>query len=68
MRLLLDIKDEKADFFMEVLNNFSFVKAQPLSDEKATLIEEVKEAVGNLKLVKEGKMKARPAKELLDEL
>ncbi len=68
MRLLLDIKDEKAAFFLEVLKNFSFVKAKPLSDEKAVLMEDIKEAVENLKLVREGKMKARPARELLDEL
>ncbi|MEM6523455.1 MAG: hypothetical protein AAGF85_02175 [Bacteroidota bacterium] len=68
MKVLLDIKDSKAAFFMEVLKNFSFVKAKPLSDEKALLMEEIKEAVENLKLVKEGKMKARPAKELLDGL
>lgn len=68
MRVLLDIKDDKAAFFLEVLKNFSFVKARPLSEEKALLMEEMKEAVDNLKLVREGKMKARPVNELLDEL
>jgi hypothetical protein len=68
MKLLLDIKDSKASFVMELLNNFSFVKTKPLTDEKAELINEVKEAVENLKLVRQGKLKARPAKELLDEL
>lgn len=68
MKVLLDIKDSKASFVMELLKNFSFVKAKPLSDEKAQLINEIKEAVDNLKLVRQGKLKARPAKELLDEL
>lgn len=68
MKVLLDIKDNKADFVMELLENFSFVKAKPISDEKATLLEEIKEAVENLKLVREGKLVARPAKDLLDEL
>jgi hypothetical protein len=68
MKLLLDIKDSKASFVMELLNNFSFVKTKPLTDEKAELINEIKEAVENLKLVRQGKLKARPAKELLDEL
>jgi len=31
-------------------------------------MEEIKEAVENLKLVREGKLTARPAKDLLDEL
>jgi len=35
MKVLLDIKDNKADFVMELLENFSFVKAKTLSDEKA---------------------------------
>ena len=31
MKVLLDIQDEKAPFFMEVLENFKFVKAEPLT-------------------------------------
>ncbi|MEQ9302236.1 MAG: hypothetical protein RIF33_26890 [Cyclobacteriaceae bacterium] len=68
MRVLLDIQDDKAAFVLEVLKNFSFVKTEQMTDEKELLIEEIKEAVENLRLVKEGKLKARPARELLDEL
>lgn len=35
---------------------------------KEKLKAEIQEAVENLKLVRQGKLKARPAKELLDEL
>lgn len=68
MKVLLDIPDNKAAFFMEVLKSFSFVKAKPISPEKAQILLELKEAVENLNLVKQGKLKARPAKELLHEL
>jgi len=68
MKLLVDVKDSKGDFIMELLNNFTFVKAKPISPEKATLIEEIKEDVENLNLVTQGKLKARPAKDLLNEL
>lgn len=68
MKVLLDIPDNKAAFFMELLKNFSFVKAKPISPEKAQLLLELKEAIENLNLVKEGKLKARSAKELLHEL
>lgn len=68
MKVLLDIQDEKALSLLEVLNGLSYVKTTPISDEKALLLEELKEAVENLKLVKKGVIKARPAKELLDEL
>jgi hypothetical protein len=68
MKVLLDIKDNKAVQLLEVLKGLSYVKAKPLTDEKSLLMEEIKEAVENLKLVLKGKLKARPAKELLDEL
>ncbi|TVR36677.1 MAG: hypothetical protein EA392_14610 [Cryomorphaceae bacterium] len=35
---------------------------------KEQILQELKEAVNELKLVEQGKLKARPAKELLDEL
>ncbi len=68
MKVLLDIKDNKASSLIDVLNGLSYVKVKTISEEKALLIEEIKEAVENLKLVREGKLKARPARELLDEL
>ena len=68
MKVLLDIKDNKAKYLLEVLKGLSYVKATTISNEKALLIEEIKEAVENLALVRKGKLKARPAKELLNEL
>jgi hypothetical protein len=68
MKILVDVNDNKSDFILELLNNFSFAKAKPISPAKAQLLEEIKEAVDNLNQVKEGKMKARPAKDLLNEL
>ena len=68
MKVLLDIQNDKAQPLLEVLSGLSYVKAQPLTEEKAQLMSEIREAVENLKLVREGKLKARPAKDLLDEL
>ncbi|MCK5701944.1 MAG: hypothetical protein KAI29_12360 [Cyclobacteriaceae bacterium] len=69
MKILLDIKDNKAAFFMELLKSFNFVKkATPLSDAKANLMQDIREAVEELKLVKEGKLKARNAEDLINEL
>lgn len=68
MKVLLDIKDNKAKHLMEVLKSLPYVKAKTISAEKAQLIEEIKEAVENLNLVRKGKLKARPAKDLLNEL
>lgn len=50
------IPDNKADFGLEVLRNLVFVKkANPISGEKSVLIEEIKEAVQELNLIKTGK-------------
>ena len=68
MKLLLEIKDNKALHLFEVLKSLPYVKTTPISDEKALLMEEIKEAVDNLNKVRKGKLKARPAKELLNEL
>ena len=68
MKVLLDIKDNKASFVLELLGNLSFVKTKQLTDEKAQLMSEIKEAVENLKLVRKGKLKGRPAKDLLNEI
>ena len=68
MKVLLDIKDSKAEFVMELLGYFKFVKAEIITPEKARLIKEIKEAVEEMKLIKAGKLKGRPAEELLKEL
>lgn len=65
MKVILDIK---AIHLLEVLKGLSYVKATRISNEKALLMEEIKEAVENLALVRQGKLKARPAKDLLNEL
>ena len=68
MKVLLDIKDNKASFVMELLQNLSFVKTKTLSPYKAKVLEDVKEAVEEMKLVKAGKLKARNAEDLFHEL
>jgi len=68
MKVILNIKDKKASFMMEVLRNFKDVKATPLSGYKADVLEGLKEAVEEVKLIKQGKLKGIPARELLNEL
>jgi hypothetical protein len=68
MKLLLEIKDSKASFFMELLKSFSFVKVKPLSPYKAKVIEDLQEAVEEMKLIKEGKLRGRNAEDLFNEL
>jgi len=68
MKVLLDIKDSKAQSLMEVLKGLPYVKAEPLTPYKAKILKDIKEAVDELNKVRSGKMEARNAEDLLDEL
>lgn len=58
--------------FLEVIKRFKWkVEGKtPVTKNKTDnkLLEEIKEAVDNMNLVKQGKLKARPIQDLLDEL
>ncbi len=68
MRVLLDIQDKKAVHLLEVLKGLSYVKTKTISNEKAVLIEEIKEAVENLALARQGKSTLKTARDLYNEL
>jgi len=68
MKVLLDIKDDKADFVMELLSNLKFVKAEPLTPYKSKVLRDIKEAVDDVNLIKAGKKKAQPLSDFLNGL
>lgn len=68
MKILLDIKDNKAAFFLELLHSFSFVKAEAISPTKAQFLKELKASVDEVNLAKQGKVKLKSADQLLNEL
>ncbi len=71
MKLLIDIADNKAESFMEMIKNHSYVKAKAVSAPDAELfaeIKEIKKAFKNVALIKAGKLKGRPAEDFLNEL
>jgi hypothetical protein len=68
MKVLLDIPDNKATSFMEVIRSISYVKAKPLTDAKALLLLEIREAVQEMKAIRTGNKKARNADDFLNEL
>lgn len=53
---------------MELINNFKFIKVQPLTPYKAEVLGGIKQAVEEMKLIKKDKLKGMPAEELLNEL
>jgi hypothetical protein len=68
VKLLLDIPDTKADALFEVLKSISFVKTKKLTDSKALILSEIREAVEEMKLIKLKKKKAKNAEDFLNEL
>ena len=59
MKILLEVKDEKAPHLVAILKELKFVKATTISPAKALLLKEMKEAVDELNLIKKGKKKAK---------
>lgn len=68
MKVLIEIPDNKASSFLDVIKSISYVKAKPLTDSKSKLFEDIREAVVEMKLIKAGKKKARNADDFLNEL
>ena len=68
MKLVIEVKDSKAEFLLELLRSLPFVKSSTISNEKDEVRDSVREAVEQMKLVKAGKLKGRPVEDLLNEL
>ena len=69
MKIILDIRDEKASFIIEVLKNFKDIKeAKLLTNYKAEILEGLQDAINEVKQIKQGKLKGIAAKDLLNEL
>ena len=70
-RLVLTVSPRKYSFLMELLQNFDFVQVYQEDydgDSREEIITNLKQAAKDLKLIKEGKLEGRPARELLKEL
>lgn len=68
MKLVIDVKENKAEFVKELLNSLPYVKAKTISTTKARFLEELKESVLEITLAKKGKIKLQSAREFLNEL
>lgn len=69
MKVLIDIPDNEATFGLKVLKSLSFVrKAKPMTEAAVELWDDLKEAAGQVRLHKQGKLKLKTAQELLNEL
>ena len=68
MKILVEVPDDKAASLMDMLKSLSNVKVKPLTEAKAILMKEIREAVEEMKLIRAGKKKARNAEDFLNEL
>jgi len=68
MKFVLDVKESKAPALLALLNDLPYVKTKPLTPYKAKIMEDIKESVDEMNLVLSGKLEARDADELLNEL
>lgn len=59
MKVLLDIKGDKALHLLEVLKSLPFLKNKQITDAKAQLMSDIREAVEEMKLIRAGKKQAR---------
>jgi hypothetical protein len=71
MKILLEVKENKVDFLLALLNDLPYVKTIPVDvdeQDNGRLLDEIHEAVEDVNLIKQGKLKGRPVEELLNEL
>ncbi|WP_061226929.1 hypothetical protein [Leptospira interrogans] len=74
MKVLIDIKDNKAQALLEILKDLASVKFKVLTEQdekepiKKEILEGIKQGMKEVKLARAGKLKLKSAKELLDEL
>jgi hypothetical protein len=68
MKLLVEVPDEKAKSFLEMLKKLTYVKTEKLNRKDEEFYEGLKEAVEEVNLIKEGKKKGKPLFEFLNEL
>lgn len=67
-RVILDIPDDKINFFMELINNLGFKKVKRLSREQKEFIDDLKDSLKEVELHRQGKIKLQPARDFLHEL
>jgi len=70
-RIVLTVSPRKYDFLIELLRNLDFVKVEQDKDDgdsREEILDNLKQAAKDIKLIKAGKLEGRPARELLKEL
>ncbi|MGV8133601.1 MAG: hypothetical protein AB2L20_00175 [Mangrovibacterium sp.] len=67
-RVLIDIPDNRINFFMELLNNLGLKKVRRLSDEDKEFVDDLKQSLEEVEKHRQGKIKLQSARDFLNEL
>ena len=67
-RVVLDIPDNKINFFMELVNNLGFKKVKRLSKEQKEFVDDLQDSLNEVELHRQGKIKLQPVRDFLNEL
>jgi hypothetical protein len=70
-QIILNIKESKVSFFLELIKNFKFVEVEEeycAESTKDEILKNIEQGLKEVQLIEHGKMKSRSAKEFLNEL
>ena len=67
-QVILNIKEGKFQFFMELVRSLDFVQIDDDGDSKEAILSNIKKGLKEVKLARQGKLKTTPAKDFLNEL
>lgn len=67
-RLIVDIPDQKINFFMELLSNLGIKKVEKLSAEQTEFVDDLKESLEQVKSHQSGELELQSAREFLNEI
>lgn len=70
MKVILDIRDNRIPFFMELVKSLDYISViKEVKDEsKSQFVSDLAESFNDVKLYEQGKKKLKSAKDLLNEL
>lgn len=67
-RIVLDMPDNKINFFMELVNNLGFKNVEKLTNKQKEFVDDLKSSLNEVELHQQGKIKLQSAKDFLNEL
>ena len=67
-QVVIDIPDNKINFFMELVKNLGFEKVKKLSKEQKEFVEDLKQSLKEVEQHRKGIIKLQSAKDFLNEL